>query len=485
MAHRITEVTRRDLREALSSIRWYGRLEEIDFLSRIYDLDTLPSTDRRLENARGDIVKHRLNNNDWDDDWVFVDGRFGLLNGEDEVLLHFLTEMLHPVVRTNRQDAEQLAQLVNGLLAPDGYQLVPADQISGRPVYEARFVGTTASTHVSSPAAPKHFTQDIKPLVATIARIAELDGSDVEKEVLQQAVPRLEEPEYDNWDGGTYYHTLTLLVPVDLFARLADQIRAVEDRIQKRIEAALRAPDRHCISAVVIQPDFVAPVDPRLSDVITAGAVRPVPQFWAPDRFRLFLSHVTSFKQRATALRQELLRFHITGFVAHDTIEPGELWQREIEAALRTMNAMAALITPDFHESLWTDQEIGWALGAGVYVIPVRRGANPYGFLAEVQGVQGVGKTVAQVADEVFSILVRHNATRDLLLDALVSGLERSESFAEARDNIKLIERARSIPMPLLTRIEVAAVSNDQIADSWGVPERVERLLNAHRVRPN
>jgi len=26
------------------------------------------------------------------------------------------------------------------------------------------------------------------------------------------------------------------------------------------------------------------------------------------------------------------------------------------------MDAMAALITPDFHDSKWTDQEVGWAL---------------------------------------------------------------------------------------------------------------------------
>lgn len=80
--------------------------------------------------------------------------------------------------------------------------------------------------------------------------------------------------------------------------------------------------------------------------------------------------------------------------MAHETIKPGELWQQEIRAALGSMHAMAALITPDFPASSWTDQEVGWALGSSVYVLPVRRGADPYGFLGEVQGIQGVGKTV-------------------------------------------------------------------------------------------
>jgi len=221
----------------------------------------------------------------------------------------------------------------------------------------------------------------------------------------------------------------------------------------------------------------------QLADVVVARSERPIPQFWAPGQFRLFISHVTSFRQRATALRQELSRFHISGFVAHETIEPGELWQREIEAALRSMDAMAALITPDFHDSKWTDQEVGWALGSGVYVLPVRRGADPYGFLAEVQGIRGLGKRVSEVAEEIFETLLRLSRTKEALLEAVVVGFERSESYIVARQNISLLERARNIPESLLRRIEVAARSNEQVAKSSGVVNRVAMLVG--RVRPD
>ena len=153
-------------------------------------------------------------------------------------------------------------------------------------------------------------------------------------------------------------------MPVDVFAQLGDQVRPIEERISNRIAGVLRVPDRHHVTGVVVQPSLVARTSTRLADVVTARSQRAVPQFWAPDQFRLFISHVTSFRQRATALRQSLARYHISGFVAYETIDPGELWQREIEAALRSMHAMAALITPDFHDSEWTDQEVGWALGA-------------------------------------------------------------------------------------------------------------------------
>src|SRR5579864_7459196 len=43
----ITEVTRRSIFDHLRNcgFSWWGRLDEIDFLQRVWDLDALPSTD--------------------------------------------------------------------------------------------------------------------------------------------------------------------------------------------------------------------------------------------------------------------------------------------------------------------------------------------------------------------------------------------------------------------------------------------------------
>jgi hypothetical protein len=70
---RITQVTRRDIADAImvEKINWAGRLEEQEFLARLFDLSSLPSTDGRFGNAAGDIWQHRsLNPTDWSDDWA-------------------------------------------------------------------------------------------------------------------------------------------------------------------------------------------------------------------------------------------------------------------------------------------------------------------------------------------------------------------------------------------------------------------------------
>jgi hypothetical protein len=144
MAQRITAITRRDLVDAIfeAEALYYGRLEEVEFLSRIWDLDSMPSTDSRFENATGDIWQHTVNNDDWGMDWIFTDPRFNLMSGDDETLLRFLCESLHPVVRSDVADGNALCQMYNKFLKHDGFQISERTRISGKPVYAGRYVGS-------------------------------------------------------------------------------------------------------------------------------------------------------------------------------------------------------------------------------------------------------------------------------------------------------------------------------------------------------
>ena len=92
----ISTLIRRKIVQALAGVCWYGDLDEIEFLSRLYKLDQLPSNDERYKDAAGDIYQHRMNNEDWDDLWIFSDDRFDLRTGSDETFLRFLAESVHP-----------------------------------------------------------------------------------------------------------------------------------------------------------------------------------------------------------------------------------------------------------------------------------------------------------------------------------------------------------------------------------------------------
>lgn len=148
----ITEITRRDIVDAIhiENVNWCGRLEEPAFLSRLFDLSSLPSTDGRFRDAAGDIWQHRINNSDWDEDWVFYDSRFNLKNGDDETFLRFLCETIHPVVRPDATEAERLCQLYNQYLKNDGFQIVEKTRISGKPVFVGRHVGVVSTPGIGA-----------------------------------------------------------------------------------------------------------------------------------------------------------------------------------------------------------------------------------------------------------------------------------------------------------------------------------------------
>jgi len=136
----ITAITRRDITDYLSAeqVEWWGRLEEVDFLSRVWPLELMRSTDSRFKDAAGDIIQHRVRNDDWEDDWVFGDPRFELRNGRDDIFVGFLCEMLHPVVRSDPEQVESLLAFFNECLAHDGWELVEVSQLSGKPVFAGR-----------------------------------------------------------------------------------------------------------------------------------------------------------------------------------------------------------------------------------------------------------------------------------------------------------------------------------------------------------
>lgn len=146
MANEISEVSRRAIVDFLttSGTDWAGRLPEDDFLARLYDLTAMRSTDHRVRNAAGDIHQHRVNWRDWNDDWVFYDSRFNLLHTADERFLRFLCETVHPVVRPDTDEARTLVAAFNRELAADGWSLVEAKQISGKPVFMPQKVGQRA-----------------------------------------------------------------------------------------------------------------------------------------------------------------------------------------------------------------------------------------------------------------------------------------------------------------------------------------------------
>jgi hypothetical protein len=148
-ARTISEVTRRNIVDEIrvAKVPWWGRLDEVEFLSRLYDLEALPSNDRRVQAFSGDIWQHRCNNHDWPDDWVFTDSRTDLMHAQDDAFLRFVCLMIHPAVRPEQAEVDGLLAVFNKYLSADRWEIAASGELSGRPVYSGRRQGA-AQVHL-------------------------------------------------------------------------------------------------------------------------------------------------------------------------------------------------------------------------------------------------------------------------------------------------------------------------------------------------
>lgn len=310
------------------------------------------------------------------------------------------------------------------------------------------------------------------------------------KELLHRLVVnakcRLQEGyDYDNWHGGQHGHALYMRLPASLYFEVVDGQSELAFEIVQTLNRLHTVEDEH-ISCVF----FEAEEDPAIehwreqsgvlihaSPMTSVRRVEELDRIWKPGLLRLFLSHKASFKQEAAELKRCLLDAGVSAFVAHDDIEPTREWQAEIERALLSMDALATLLTPDFHDSSWTDQEVGVAIGRVVPIVPVRLGTDPYGFFGKYQAMSGLGKVPYAIADELFDLLLTQEQLRPKLTDALVQQFAASSSYEEANRRMELIARLESASPEQVRKIEQANQENSQVYRAYKVKSDLPRVL--------
>lgn len=136
------------------------------------------------------------------------------------------------------------------------------------------------------------------------------------------------------------------------------------------------------------------------------------PKYWKDDgRFRLFIGHISNDKDKATRLRECLALYAISGFVAHQDIHPTTIWQEEIERALHSMDGFLAIHTKGFSASVWTQQEIGFAVARGVKIISFKMGEDPTGFISKQQALPRLNRSAEDIAKEVHALLAADQST--------------------------------------------------------------------------
>jgi hypothetical protein len=184
-------------------------------------------------------------------------------------------------------------------------------------------------------------------------------------------------------------------------------------------------------------------------------------RIWGDAGFRLFLSHKSEVKKETASLKERLSLFGIAAFVAHEDIQPTRAWQNEIENALHSMDAFAALMTEGFHDSDWTDQEVGFALARGVPVIAVHLGVDPYGFIGKFQALRTDWNGAAE---GMVKLLIKN----DRMFSAYLQALRNCTSWDNGNGLARALPGIESATEQQIDELVAAANENTEVRYSFG-----------------
>ena len=283
--------------------------------------------------------------------------------------------------------------------------------------------------------------------------------------------------EHDNWDGGIDFYNIVIRVPVEYFEELRKRgaVGETEQVVAGFYNDAMRGDGNSIqLNHVILKPtaENVSFFGDNVDDTM-----------WRPGFFRLFISHISKNKESASNLKYCLSNFGIDCFVAHEDITPSKEWEIEIEKALFTMDALCAIVVPDFFKSQWCDQEVGIALGQRKFVISIDKGATPYGFFGKYQALKSRNKTANELATEVWKALHTNERTMPVYLDKLVSLILNSTNKSDALNYIELIMQCKNLDKYYVENLHENLLSNS-ILNSKDIIDSINLVFLKYGVTP-
>ncbi|NGP51972.1 toll/interleukin-1 receptor domain-containing protein [Thioalkalivibrio sp. XN8] len=283
--------------------------------------------------------------------------------------------------------------------------------------------------------------------------------------------------DYDPWDGGTYGHDVYIFLPEEMLGLLdLDEQAAMQDRIQEDLRKATPEVENEYVRAVYINARYES--DPNVQQS-TPFSIEPIarPQdvgLWKANALRLFISHRDEDKLAARSLANALEAYGVSAFVAHDAIKPMKEWQKEILNGLATMEVMLVLLSDRFHESVWTNQEVGFALGRGIPIICLKIGnLNPKGFLSAHQAMKRKPEELELAASDILKSLLGEVRQAGRVKEVLIEAFISSGSYHDAIANLKrLTETTDKLTESDFDLIAKGYAENDQLHTCVGIHNR-------------
>ena len=189
----------------------------------------------------------------------------------------------------------------------------------------------------------------------------------------------------------------------------------------------------------------------------------------------IFISYSHIDKAIAGGLKEVLEQYGISCFLAHEDIEPSQEWESKIRDTLKTSDILIPILTENFPNSIWTNQEIGFALAYNKLIIPLKININPYGFIAKIQALQlkpneGYYNYYSNkdALIEMIAIIKNNPKLSSKLKVSLIEALVKSATFQDAENKASLLTDGFSFSEDDIHEILKGTSENSQLGHSFG-----------------
>lgn len=191
-----------------------------------------------------------------------------------------------------------------------------------------------------------------------------------------------------------------------------------------------------------------------------------------------FLSYSSKDKEIAGQVKENLEKYGIEAFLAHEDIEVSEDWKEVIIKKLEDCEIFIPIISNNFKESDWADQESGIAFYQKKIIAPIYIDKPPYGFIGKFQG-EKLNSNVSMTCEKILETVKKY-PVYDRIRDGFIAFFAKSAEYLEANERAQLIEGFEPYSEKQVKEIVSSFIDNPQITGAFVAQATMDDFVKKH-----
>lgn len=198
---------------------------------------------------------------------------------------------------------------------------------------------------------------------------------------------------------------------------------------------------------------------------------------------KVFLSYSSSDKKLAGKVKEALEDYGLEVFLAHEDINPSDEWVETIIAELETCDVFLPILTENFGESDYTDQETGIAIARKKLIIPVKVTTNPHGFVSRYQAAKLDISKIRISCHNIAKVVSSKPVLGDLFRDGLIRKFGDSWNFDSANHNTEILLSFEGYNLKHIKSIVTHTIKNTQINQAFKARRALDHFVYQYKKR--